>query len=298
MSGSKPSIQLGQYGEDRLIATLTKGFVAGKKVLVGIGDDCAVLGKHADRVWRLSKTDALIENIHFHTATEPQRVGWKAIARAVSDIAAMGGTPLHAMVTMAAPTGMSLAYAKGIYAGIRKCCKRFDISLVGGETSRSPGPLFLNVALLGEVERNRCVLRSGAQPADRIYVTGLLGGAIAGKHLDFMPRLEEARWLTKHFPIHAMMDLSDGLGADLPRMARASNLGFSLGELPCNKGCTHEAALSNGEDYELLFAIAATDAERLERMWHAKFKKLQLTCIGEFTKSKATLSTMGHDHFA
>lgn len=298
-ASTRPQSQtLEHYGEDRLIATLSRGFSQDKEVLVGIGDDCAVLGRRSDPLWTLYKTDALIEEIHFGSKTEPARIGWKAMARAVSDVAAMGGIPRHALVTIAAPAHTKLARLKGIYDGLRKCCKAFKVSLVGGETSKSPGPLFLNISLLGTVESGRCILRSGAKPKDKIYVTGTLGGSIRGKHLDFVPRLKEARWLTQHFRPSAMMDLSDGVGADLPRLAKASGLGFRLGLLPCTKGCSQEAALSDGEDYELLFAISPAQSAKLELLWAKQFPKLPLTCIGEFTKSKASAKLQGHDHFA
>lgn len=291
--------KLQHLGEDRLIATLCRGFASGKGVLAGIGDDCAVLGKKSDRLWTLLKTDAVLEGIHFLPKTAPARIGWKAMGRAVSDIAAMGGVPRHALVTIAAPANMALARAKGIYAGLKKCCKTFDINLVGGETCRSPGPLFLNVMLQGEVEPRHCVLRSGGRPGDLLYVTGRLGGSLKGKHLNFMPRLEQARWLTEHFKLHAMMDLSDGLGSDLPRMAKASGTGFHIEKIPCAKGCTQKQALSDGEDFELLFAISKTQAPALEKGWRTRFPKLELSCIGMLTKKLGVTSTPpGHDHFA
>ena len=110
------------------------------------------------------------------------------------------------------------------------------------------------------MEKRRCVLRSGGRPGDALFVTGLLGGSLAGKHLDFTPRLAEARWLTQHFHLRAMMDLSDGLGADLPRLAAASGCGFELGEIPCTPGCSRDSALGDGEDFELLFAAGPRDA--------------------------------------
>lgn len=290
--------ELRHYGEDRLVETLCRGFSGGQGVLVGIGDDCAVLGKKSDPVWTLLKTDAVVEEIHFLKETEPKRIGWKAMARAISDIAAMGGIPRHALVTIAVSPDTTLERVKGIYAGIRRCCKIFGVSLVGGETSRSPGPLFLNVSLVGEVEKNRCVLRSGGRAGDLLYVTGLLGGSIAGKHLDFKPRLQEARWLVEHFKVHAMMDLSDGLGSDLPRLAKASQVGFKLGEIPCSPGCSPQQALAHGEDYELLFAVSARDAGRLESDWRRRFPKLPLSCIGTLTKKGVSKAPAGHDHFA
>ncbi len=160
--------------------------------------------------------------------------------------------------------------------------------------------MFLSVALTGEVERARCIRRSGGQPGDALCVTGRLGGSLAGRHLDFIPRVEEARWLTEHFAIHAMMDLSDGLGSDLPRLARASGTGYQLDEprIPRTRGCTTAQAMSDGEDYELLFALDAQDWEKLEADWALRFPKLPLTQIGRLTRDGGIPLETGHDHFA
>jgi thiamine-monophosphate kinase len=138
------------------------------------------------------------------------------------------------------------------------------------------------VSALGTVEKNRCVLRSGGKAGDALFVSGTLGGAIRGKHLRFLPRIEEARWLTRHFQIHAMMDLSDGLGADLPRLANASRVGFEIDEsvLPRGRGCSILQAINDGEDYELLFAISPNDTAALKKQWQRKFPRLPLTQIG------------------
>jgi thiamine-monophosphate kinase len=178
------------------------------------------------------------------------------------------------------------------------------VSIVGGETSRSPGPAFVSVALTGEVERARCVRRSGGRAGDILFVTGRLGGSLSAKHLDFVPRLAEARWLTEHFHIRAMMDLSDGLAADLPRLAKASGCGCEIsGEsIPCNRGCTVAQALGDGEDFELLFAVQPRDAKRLETKWRRRFPGLPLTRIGVLTRSPANRerkpTAHGFDHFA
>lgn len=294
---------LAQLGEDAVVAALTRGLPAGKDVRVGAGDDCAVIGGVRDTWWRLLKTDAMVEGVHFLPETEPERVGWKALARAISDIAAMGGLPEHALVTLAARADESLERVKGIYAGLRKVARKFGVAIVGGETSRSPGPLFLNIALTGRVERRRCVLRSGGQPGDILMVTGGLGGSLRGKHLDFIPRVEEARWLVEHFRLTAMMDLSDGLAADLPRLARASDCGCELWEeqVPRNRGCTVAQALGDGEDFELLLAVRPKDAERLPHAWGKKFPRLPLTPIGRLLRDAPPAiesQHSGYDHFA
>lgn len=294
---------LSDLGEDALVARLTRGLPANAALLVGPGDDCAVVGRRSDPLWTLLKTDCVVEGVHFTADTDFRRVGWKALARAVSDIAAMGGWPLHALITVAMPPTMEVQKADALYAGLRKCARKFGVSIAGGETARTPnaaGPVFVSVALTGAVEHARCVTRSGGRPGDLLYVTGRLGGSLAGRHLDFVPRLAEARWLTGHFRLHAMIDLSDGLGADLPRLAAASKCGFEIGALPCAPGCSREAALGDGEDFELLFALSPRHAGRLERDWPFS-KKLPLTRIGRLTDNPgpdAASLTHGFDHFA
>ena len=294
-------MKLAHYGEDRLIAELTRSLSVDASIQTGIGDDCAVVGRRGDPLWQLLKTDCIVEGIHFLPDTVPRRIGWKALGRAISDIAAMGGIPRHALVTLAVSPEVEVSRLKGIYAGLKKVADRFNVRIVGGETSCAPGSLFISIALTGEVEPARCVTRSGGRPGDLIYVTGKLGGSIRGHHLDFVPRVEEARWLVGNFKLRAMMDLSDGLGADLPRLARASKTGFEIFEkaLPCNKGCTAREALSDGEDYELLFAIAPRQAAALEAKWAEKFPKIALTRIGRLTDKKPIAHTAhGYDHFA
>jgi len=289
-------MKLSDLGEDALVTRLTHNLPRNASLLVGPGDDCAVVGRRSNAVWTLLKTDCVIEGVHFTAETDFARVGWKALARNVSDIAAMGGEPQHALITVALPPGEDVAKVDALYAGLGRCARKFGIAIAGGETARSPGPVFVSVALTGYVERGRCVTRSGGKPGDVLFVTGRLGGSIDGKHLDFMPRLKEGRWLTEHFRLHAMMDLSDGLGADLPRLARASGCGFELGEIPCAPGCSREAALSDGEDFELLFAVSPRQAARLESAW--PFRRLPLTRVGVLTANSGLSSTHGFDHFA
>ena len=294
-------MKVSALGEDAVVAALTRGLPLGKNVRVGAGDDCAVIGSARDRVWQLLKTDCVVEGVHFLAKEKPARIGWKALCRAVSDIAAMGGEPQHALITIAVARDVKMAWLRGIYAGLRAAAKRFGVGIVGGETSRSPGPAFISIALTGEVQRACCAMRSGGRAGDVLYVTGRLGGSLTGKHLDFTPRLAEARWLTENFSIRAMMDISDGLAADLPRLARASGCGFEIVEekIPRNRGCTVAQALGDGEDFELLFAVRPSDAPRLEAKWRAHFPKLPLTQIGALTKRTATKTKhRGHNHFA
>lgn len=297
-------MKVAHLGEDELIALLTHGMPRGKDVRMGIGDDCAVIGAARDVRWSLLKTDVVIEGIHFGAEENRRLVGWKALCRPLSDIAAMGGVPAHALVTLAVSRQTEIAAIKSLYAGLRRAAQRFDVTIVGGETSRSPGPLFLSVAVTGWVERVRCVTRHGGRPGDALYVTGWLGGSRAGKHLSFTPRLAEARWLVSHFKLRAMMDLSDGLASDLPRLAAASKCSFRIDEsrLPRTPDCTLRHALADGEDYELLFAIATQKSAALERAWKKQFPKLPLTRIGALVH-KSRFKTLnqrvrGFDHFA
>jgi thiamine-monophosphate kinase len=295
--------QLRDLGEDAVIRALTRKLPLGRDVRAGVGDDCAVIGSPAARNWTLLKTDAVVEGIHFDIRAEPRRVGWKAVCRAVSDIAAMGGTPQHGLVTLALCDRTPMTWVKELYQGIRAAAKRYGVSIVGGETSRSPGAAFINVALTGVVARGECIFRSGGSAGDLLYVTGSLGGSIAGKHLDFEPRLAQGQFLAKQIRPSAMMDISDGLGADLPRLAEASKCSFEVDpeRIPTTEGCTLEQALNDGEDFELLFAIAPSKARELEKSWRRSFRKLPLTRIGALIslhKPSTDLYAHGYDHFA
>ncbi len=292
---------LQEISEDALVHRLTANLSMGSEVILGPGDDCAAV-EFGSRKWlRLLKTDCLIEGVHFLPETEPLRIGWKALARTVSDIAACGGEPGHALVTLAASAGQQVAKIEGIYTGLKRAAAEFGVTIVGGETARAPQGVFISVALDGRVRRNRLATRSGGLPGDVLFVTGKLGGSIQGKHLDFYPRLLEAAWLTRKYPIHAMMDLSDGLGADLPRMADASGVGFSvtIDALPVADGATVGNAISDGEDYELLFAVDPEVAKDLETRWSRKFPYVPLTSIGKLTDAALgrTPLAAGFSHF-
>src|SRR5205807_6895655 len=177
------------------------------------------------------------------------------------------------------------------------------VSIVGGETSATRGPATISVGVTGFVEKDRWISRAGGKNGDDLFVTGRLGGSLRGKHLRFMPRINESRWLTKNFRVHVMMDLSDGLGADLPRLAKASKLGFKIDKekLPLARGAKIGDAISDGEDYELLFAISPRDLARLEKSWRKKFPKLPLTRIGRLAQrlniSTSQLLPGGYVHF-
>src|SRR5439155_11899660 len=242
-------------------------------------DDCAIVESQGKKDLLVLKTDCVVEKIHFAPATDPVLVGWKAMMRALSDFAAISAVPQFALITLIVPATRSTSWVKKLYRGLKCAASRFDVAIVGGETSATRGPAAISVSVSGFVEKNRWISRSGGKKGDDLFVTGRLGGSLRGKHLRFVPRIEESRWLTRNFRVHAMMDLSDGLGADLPRLARASKLGFKIDreKLPLAPGARINNAISDGEDYELLFAISPRERERLQKRWRKEFPKLPLT---------------------
>lgn len=291
-------MKLKEIGEDAVVEAITRELRFDGRVEIGPGDDCALV--RFGQNLQLLKTDCVVEGIHFLPETPGRAVGWKALCRVISDIAAMGGDPLDAVITVAISSERELGWLTDLYTGLNQAATRYGVNLVGGETSRSPGPVFVSVALTGKVEKERLVVRSGGKIDDQLYVTGRLGGSLQGKHLSFDPRLAESRWLTQNFKLHAMIDLSDGLGSDLPRLARASGTGFEidLSALPKNAGCSAEQALADGEDYELLFAVSDEDGAKLEQDWIKAFPELALTRIGRLTeRQREPLSQPGYDHF-
>lgn len=294
---------LGDLGEDRLLEQITRALSRNRSVIVGAGDDCALVRFGSGDPLLVLKTDCVVEGVHFTADTHASAVGWKAMARALSDFAAASAVPQFALVTLMASAGTPATWAKQLYRGLNKAAAAFDVAIVGGETSRTDGPIAISVSLIGNVERDRWVSRSGGRTGDALFVTGRLGGSLgSGRHLKFTPRINESRWLTKTVRVRAMMDLSDGLGADLPRLAAASGVSFDVDEaaLPRNRGCTTEQAIGDGEDYELLFAIPPGDSEELLRRWAKQFPKLPLTRIGRLTqKSKNGNQNLsaGYVHF-
>ncbi|HEX9048355.1 MAG TPA: thiamine-phosphate kinase [Verrucomicrobiae bacterium] len=281
--------------EFELIARLTRNLPANASVIAGAGDDCAVLDLGVPGQLVLFKTDAVVEGIHFTAETPPEKIGRKALARCLSDIAAMAGSPTAALVTIALPAAFDVEFVARIYDGLNALAREHGVAVCGGETTTNPERILLSIALLGTVPRGKQVLRRGAQAGDAIFVTGELGGSIAGKHLDFEPRLAEARWLAEHFHVHAMLDLSDGLAGDLRHILDASGVGAELLKtaLPVSRAAklrakagdsakpAAAAALTDGEDFELLFTVPSRDAVKLLDAWKKKFPAVKLTCIGK-----------------
>jgi thiamine-monophosphate kinase len=278
-----------------LIRLLTHSLPTNQSVVTGAGDDCAVLEAGGPDQQLLFKTDAVVEGIHFNADSPPEKIGHKALARCLSDIAAMAGTPTAALVTLGLPRQFNAGRIARIYEGLNALAWQHAVAVVGGETTASPERMWISIALLGTVPRGRAVLRSGARPGDAIFVTGELGGSLSGRHLEFEPRLAEARWLAEHFPIHAMMDLSDGLAGDLRHLLKASGVGAEIlkravpvsraARLAAKAGDAAKpafvAALTDGEDFELLFTLASRHAVALTDAWKKMFPALDLSCIGK-----------------
>ena len=291
---------IGETGEDGLIQRIVSLVPVGTGAGEAPGDDCSVVDIGGDRLLLL-KTDALVEGVHYVKTVDAEAVGWKAIARVFSDFAAMGGVGEKFMVTLALPASTELAWVELLYAGIGKCLREFGATLAGGETCRVPedSVAVISISAIGSVERGRAVLRSGGKVGDEIWVTGKLGGSLSGKHLSFSPRVKEGQWLAEHAGVTAMMDLSDGLAKDLPRLAAASGCGFRIepDRLPRNPGCTVEQALGDGEDFELLCTAPAGAA--FEDEWKKRFPDLSITRVGALVGSgDGQALAGGWDHFS
>lgn len=257
-----------------------------RSVIKGIGDDTAVC-RYYGNLYLLFTTDMLIEGVHFTKRMGAQAVGHKALACNISDIAAMGGTPQHAVISLGLPKASSLAWASGIYRGIRKLARKFGVSIVGGDTVRS-NKAVINIALTGVVQKDHLVLRSGARKGDQIFVTGHLGNSLrSGKHLRFTPRVREARYLVRAATPSAMIDISDGLASDLGHILEQSKAGARLWaeRIPCAKGASLNNALYDGEDFELLFTLKAGEAGKFMRKKHP----FRFIHIGEITRHKGKL---------
>ncbi|WP_422930740.1 thiamine-phosphate kinase [Singulisphaera sp. PoT] len=270
---SKPLDEFGLIG---WIRSRTK---SRSQTIRGIGDDCAQL-RPSPGSDLLITTDMLMDGRHFELAVAgPRAVGYKALGVNLSDIAAMAGIPTAAVIAVSLPRRDAISVAQGLHDGLSELAERFGVDLVGGDTNAWDGPLVISITLLGQTTERGPVLRTGAKPGDLIYVTGPLGGSLAGRHLRPEPRVAEALALHEAVGLHALVDISDGVAADLGHILEESgNLGAILdaGRIPIHTDVEFESlrdgrsplehALHDGEDFELCFTIAPEDASRLEAL--------------------------------
>lgn len=300
---------------------------------VGIGDDAAILRPNTGSEMAIS-CDSCLEGVHFHAKLQPpESVGYKSLARATSDLAAMGAIPSHFLLTLALPPEKTGKWLDRFATGMAKAARRFRMNLIGGDISKAAS-VFVSLTVLGNLKSGEAVLRSGARPGDLVYVSGTLGRAQLGleivlrglseraslRHLvqqHFYPEigLGLGNWLASHRIASAMMDLSDGLSMDLPRLCNASGVGARIFEakipkiviprqLHMHKLDPLGLALHGGEDYELLFTVPPSKVRRLSRAPGAASLKM----IGEITRTReilllgsdgsaAKLPSLGWDHF-
>jgi thiamine-monophosphate kinase len=264
-----------------------------RAVPVGPGDDCAVVRCGREKL--LVTTDQVLDGVHFILSRDgPAAAGRKAMARNLSDIAAMAGTPLVAVVCAALPKGLSQADCKAIYAGMRRLGERFGCPVVGGDIGAWDGKLAIGVTVIGVPGPHGAVLRSGAKVGDAVCVTGALGGAWqARRDLRFTPRIAEAKMLAARCDLHAMIDISDGLASDLGHIVEESGVGAELvaADIPVHRGAGGvEAALRDGEDYELIFTLPQAQVPRLRRLKLG----VKVTQIGTIVRGKG-LTLVGDD---
>jgi thiamine-monophosphate kinase len=283
------------------------GIPAGSRLKLGIGDDCAIYRTPAEDL--LFTCDMFVEGVHFRREThKPGDVGRKALARSLSDIAAMGGIPRFCLVAVCAPEWADTGWMDRFFDGILKLAAATGTVLAGGDLSH--GEQFAcDVTVCGSVPRGKALLRSGARPGDEIYVSGLLGGSALGlatgrgrawkRHILIGPRLALGAFLRERLKATAAMDLSDGLSLDLRRLCLASGVAAEISAPPRFPGATPAQALHGGEDYELLFTVRRGTAVP------AGFEGLALTKLGRIVRGTpgdvgldgSPLQPMGYDHF-
>ena len=275
--------------EIKLLEKVLPGLQQDKSIVLGPGDDCAAIDCLNGNLL-LAAVDQVISDVHYlRTKTAPYEAGAKLLKRNLSDIAAMGGKACWAMLAMASNSNDE-EFLLEFYAGLRDAAEKYNISLCGGDFAALPpgeGREVASLSIMGTVERELICRRSGASCGDKLFVTGKLGNSFESRrHLTFEPRLDEGRFLAQGKYVGAMIDISDGLLLDARRLAQASKIAvvLNMDKIPCHSDATLEQALSDGEDYELLFTVPAGKAEKLQREW--KFATA-LTCIGEIKNKPA-----------
>lgn len=324
---------MAQPGEFELIARLTHGLALSPDVVVGPGDDCAVLDTGGMR-WLLATCDSQVEGVHFlYELSQPEEIGRKALAINISDIAAMGGEPRFALVSLVLPPAYTLERLERIYVGLRQEAEQFGVTIIGGNISgtgaRQDAALIIDITLLGEVERGRALLRSGARPGDLICVTGTPGDAAAGlytaQHPSQVyppaareqllarlrvpsPRVREGRILSQFGPqiVTSMLDISDGLSGDLAHICERSHVGVRLetARLPLFPALREVAAsihydplawvLHGGDAYELLFTVAPGHEQTVREAVTAA-TGTSVTMIGTVTSPETGIMLVNKD---
>ncbi|MFQ5637047.1 MAG: thiamine-phosphate kinase [bacterium] len=302
-------------GEFGLIAKIKELVSApSENVLLGIDDDAAAIELPDGQILLLT-TDALLEGIHFDLSYfNFYKLGWRALAASISDIAAMGGQPQYALVTLSVPPDLSVENVTELVRGMKDLASTYQTSIVGGDTIESPDKMQVSVTVTGLVAKDDLVPRSGARIGDTVFVTGCLGGAQAGlkvlkssgcnrklqthvidKHLPPKPRVEEARFLVENFSIHSMIDISDGLASEIHHICQQSHVGAELiaEQIPIESETESvaehfgeavlEYALYGGEDFELLFTAPEERVAEICEQLHWRFG-LSCTKIGRITR--------------
>lgn len=313
--------QVGELGEFRLIERLARMLPSAPTVIESIGDDCAVVRAN-DKVLLLT-SDLFIEGVHFNRETlHPEEIGWKAAAAAISDIAAMGGSALFSLVSLACPPSTRVSFVEQLYQGMANVFSQYGGVIVGGDMSRASNGITIDVTVVGEVRGSRCLRRRGALPGDLLAITGYPGLSAAGldaiqrglhepeltqRHRWPRPRLREAQWMCQRLEIHAMLDTSDGLVQDATHLAGAADLGVNIerAKLPVSgvlaRHCEQTGLdlqhlmLTGGEDYELAFAMGVDNSEATLNALHNEFRTV-VTVVGQFTDEWAGVRVDGEPH--
>ncbi len=307
--------------EREFIAWLRQRLGSDSRLLVGPGDDAAVLAL-GSRPELVVTTDMLMDGVDFVLSeADPRRIGRKALAVNLSDLAAMAAVPHSVVISVALPHACGFALGQELFEGLLPLAMEFNTAIAGGDTNSWDGPLVINITAFGTPTTQGPLLRSGAQPGDAIVVTGAFGGSILGKHFDFVPRVREALLLHERYELHAGMDVSDGLSLDLSRLCEASRCGAELllDRIPIadaahtlaasrdvkDSQSALDHALADGEDFELLLTVPAAEAERMCR--EQPLAGVPITIIGQIIAEpglfavdaagrRTTLTPRGYEH--